>query len=192
MPPIRTMFLALALASPSGALAEDPAAPPPLPTDLSELRERITRARARPGALQREVEPGTARAVLVHRSEMGPAYRLESATYALDGETVYAKVDVDGDLASRREFEVFSGPLAPGVHEVEVRLVYRGVGNGLARFWDGHRFEVQGSHRFGVTAGRLSVIRIAGYERDDTFEVPDRPALRFTGGADTQPTPPAP
>jgi hypothetical protein len=185
VPTIRTILLALPLALAArpafaGAEGEAPGAATPLPTDLSGLKERITRARARPGALQSEVEADTARAVLVHRSEMGPTYHLESATYALDGATVYAKVDVDGDLAGRREFAVFSGPLSPGAHELVVRLVYRGVGEGLARFWDGYRFEVQASHRFGAAAGQLAVIRIAGYERDDASEVPDRPAVRFT------------
>jgi hypothetical protein len=152
--------------------------PAPLPTELSDLKERITSARARPGALQSAV-PGAPRAVLVHRNEMGPEYRLESASYALDGATVYAKVDVDGDLAERREFEVFAGELAPGAHELVVRLVYRGVGEGLSRYWDGYRFEVEATHRFGAAPGQRAVIRVAGYERAGASELPDRPAVRF-------------
>jgi hypothetical protein len=181
---IRLLFV-LALAAPAHgdvpSLAGDPgppSEPTPLPTELSELRERITRARARPGALQDAV-PGAARAVLVHRNEMGPEYRLESASYALDGAIIYAKVDVDGDLADRREFELFSGELAPGAHELVVRLVYRGVGEGLSRFWDGYRFEVEATHRFGAAPGQRAVIRIAGYERAGASELPDRPAVRF-------------
>jgi hypothetical protein len=189
VPPTRTIRLLLVLALAAPALAHGDVPPPagdpgpraepaPLPTELSELRERITRARARPGALQDAV-PGAARAVLVHRNEMGPEYRLESASYALDGATIYAKVDVDGDLADRHEFEVFAGALAPGAHELVVRLVYRGVGDGLSRFWDGYRFEVEATHRFGAAPGQRAVIRIAGYERAGASELPDRPAVRF-------------
>ena len=78
-----------------------------------------------------------AKAVLVHRNEMGSSFYLESVTYALDGAPIYTKVDVDGDLEKREEFEIFNGRVVPGNHQITVQMVYRGHGYGLFSYLEG-------------------------------------------------------
>jgi hypothetical protein len=176
---------AVALAA-SAAVAQDaPPGAPPVEDRFPELRDRITRSKARPGSLADRVGPRDARApraIVLHRNEMGSGFHLESVSYALDGATVYAKLDVDGDLAAEREFAVFDGIVTPGAHVVTVQLVYRGVGGGLDRFHEGFRFQVQSTHPFGAAPDQVVTLRVTGYERDAP-DMADRPAVRFRAEA---------
>jgi hypothetical protein len=159
---------------------------------VSDLKEKIFRTKARLINLQEiaiggDVATG-AKAVLVHRNEMGSSFYLESVAYALDGASVYAKADVDGDLEKREEFEIFSGPLAPGSHQLAVQLVYRGRG-GLFSYMDRYKFRVQSSYSFNAEAGKVSTIRVVGFERGGiTAELKDRPAVRYDVAVDREET----
>lgn len=190
-------ILAAFVAASGAARAGDPAAAPdvpggapataaaPAPDDdralkeqLSGLKERLSRGRLRPGALQQALEPEGPRAVIVQLNGIGPAFRLESVSYAIDGAPVYAKVDVDGDLAGRRELEVWSGRLPPGDHALSVKLVYRGLAEGLSRYYEGYRFQLEARQAFGAAAGRTAVVWVEAYERDPLAALPERPAVR--------------
>src|SRR5689334_386176 len=135
---------ALAVAAGAG-----PAEPRPAPEDLDArlrgieervdaLEDRILRTKARLATLQDMVVGGDlasgAKLVVVHRNEMGASYVLESATFALDGAPVFQEVDDGGALDRRSQLDVFAGRLAPGRHQLAVRLVYRGKGKDAARF----------------------------------------------------------
>src|SRR5262249_1867648 len=145
--------------APAGAPAQAPApstaqAPPPaaaaepetsdeafntrvktLEEQVGDLKEQIFRSKARLMLLQETVLGGDlsagARAVLVHKSEMGSSFVLESAAYALDGAPLFTKADVQGDLNKRRELEIFNGRIVPGPHQIAVKLAYRGHGYGI-------------------------------------------------------------
>ena len=67
---------------------------------------------------------------------------LESVAYALDGAPIFTKVDMNGDLAKREEFEIFNGRIVPGQHQIAVRLVYRGNGFGVFSYLEGYKFKV--------------------------------------------------
>lgn len=153
---------------------------------VSDLREKIYR-KGRLQGLRGKVggdEPAAARAVLVHRNAMGGAFRLQSVRYLLDEAPLYARVDLDGDLARVAELEVFDGELAPGEHRLSVELVYRGHGGPARRYVDRHRFTVRATHAFRVEPGTLSAVRVVGYERGGvTTELKDRPAVRFEASA---------
>jgi hypothetical protein len=120
------------------------------------------------------------KAVLVHRNEMGSSFYLESVAYALDGAPIYTKVDVDGDLEKREEFEIFNGRVVPGNHQIAVQLTYRGHGYGLFSYLEGYKFKVQSSYTFSADPGKVNTIKVVGFEKGGlTAELKDRPAIRY-------------
>jgi hypothetical protein len=151
---------------------------------VSDLKEKIFRTKARLMNLQEMVIGGDittgAKAVLVHRNEMGSSFYLESVSYALDGAPIYTKVDVDGDLEKRDEFEIFNGRIVPGNHQIAVALVYRGHGYGVFSYLEGYKFKVQSSYTFNAEPGKVSTIKVVGFEKGGlTAELKDRPAVRY-------------
>ena len=89
-----------------------------LEEQVVDLKEKIFRTKARLLLLQETVLGGDlstgARAVIFHRNEMGSPFVLESVAYALDGAPIFTKVDANGDLDKREEFEIFNGRIVPG------------------------------------------------------------------------------
>jgi hypothetical protein len=187
-------------ADPVAAAAEPVASPAPAATQapadkselqvraleerVSDLKEKIFRTKARLQSLQEMVIGGDittgAKAVLVHRNEMGSSFYLESASYALDGAPIFTKVDVDGDLEKREEFEIFNGRVSPGEHQISVQLVYRGHGYGIFSYLEGYKFRVQSSNTFTAEAGKVISMRVVGFEKGGiTAELKDRPAVRY-------------
>ena len=151
---------------------------------VNDLKEKIFRTKARLMNLQEMVIGGDitagAKAVLLHRNEMGSSFVLESAAYALDGAPIYTKVDQEGDLDKREEFEIFNGRIVPGNHQVSVKLVYRGHGYGVFSYLEGYKFKVQSSYTFNAEAGKVTNIRVVGFERGGfTTDLKDRPAVRY-------------
>jgi len=111
---------------------------------------------------------------------MGPQFLLESATYILDGAPIYAKLDKEGDLAKREEFEIFNGRIVPGNHQVTVKLVFRGHGFGVFSYLDGYRFKVQSAYTFNAEPGKVTNVKVVGFEKGGiTAELQDRPAIRY-------------
>lgn len=151
---------------------------------VSDLKEKIFKTKSRLMNLQEMVIGGDittgSKAVLVHKNEMGSSFYLESVSYALDGAPVYTKVDVDGDLEKREEFEIFNGRIVPGNHQIAVQLVYRGHGHGLFSYLEGYKFRVQSSYTFNAEPGKVNTIKVVGFEKGGlTAELKDRPAIRY-------------
>jgi hypothetical protein len=151
---------------------------------VSDLKEKIFRTKARLMNLQEMVIGGDittgSKAVLVHRNEMGSSFYLESVAYALDGAPIYNKVDVEGDLEKREEFEIFNGRIVPGNHQIAVLLTYRGHGHGLFTYLEGYKFKVQSSYTFSAEPGKVNTIKVVGFEKGGlTAELKDRPAIRY-------------
>src|SRR5262249_40513739 len=84
-----------------------------LEEQVVDLKEKIYRTKARLLLLQETVLGGDlssgARAVLVHKNDMGGSFALDSVAYALDGAPILTRTDKDGDLSKRPEFEIFNG-----------------------------------------------------------------------------------
>ncbi len=171
--------------APAGQTAEEQAEKVRTLEDrVNDLKEKIFRTKTRLMNLQEMVIGGDiaagARAVLLHRNEMGSAFVLESAAYSLDGNPVYAKADQQGDLGRREEFEVFNGRVAPGNHQLAVKYVYRGHGYGIFDYLDGYRFKVQSSYDFNAEAGKITNVRVVAFEKGNfTDDLKDRPAVRY-------------
>jgi len=155
-----------------------------LEEQVVDLKEKIFRTKARLLLLQETVLGGDlssgARAVLFHRNEMGSSFVLESVAYALDGAPIFTKVDVNGDLDKREEFEIFNGRIVPGQHQIAVRLVYRGHGYGIFSYLEGYKFKVQSSYTFNAEAAKVTTLKIVGFEKGGlTTDLKDRPAVRY-------------
>ncbi len=155
-----------------------------LEEQVVDLKEKIFRTKARLLLLQETVLGGDlsagARAVLFHRNEMGSSFVLETVAYALDGAPIFTKVDVNGDLDKREEFEIFNGRIIPGQHQIAVRLVYRGHGYGLFSYLEGYKFKVQSSYTFNAEATKVTTVKIVGFEKGGlTTDLKDRPAVRY-------------
>lgn len=155
-----------------------------LEEQVVDLKEKIFRSKARLQLLQESVLGGDistgARAVLVHHNEMGDSFVLESVAYALDGAPILTRTDVNGDLAGRKELEVFNGRIVPGQHQVAVKLVYRGHGYGVFSYLEGYRFKVQSSYTFNAEPGKVTTVRVVGFEKGGlSTDLQDRPAVRY-------------
>jgi hypothetical protein len=181
--------------APSRTVAEPP--PPPVTSDeafqtrvktleeqVVDLKEKIYRTKARLLLLQETVLGGDlssgARAVLVHKNDMGGTFALESVAYALDGAPILTRTDKDGDLSKRPEFEIFNGRIVPGQHQVAVKLVYRGHGFGVFSYLEGYKFTVSSSYTFTAEPAKVTTVKVVGYEKGGlTTELKDRPAVRY-------------
>jgi len=181
--------------APSRTAAEP--APPPLTSDeafqtrvktleeqVVDLKEKIYRTKARLLLLQETVLGGDlssgARAVLVHKNDMGGTFALESVAYALDGSPILTRTDKDGDLSKRPEFEIFNGRIVPGQLQVAVKLVYRGRGFGVFSYLEGYKFTVSSSYTFTAEPAKVTTVKVVGYEKGGlTTELKDRPAVRY-------------
>jgi hypothetical protein len=155
-----------------------------LEEQVVDLKEKIYRTKARLLLLQETVLGGDlssgARAVLVHKNDMGGSFALESVAYALDGAPILTRSDKNGDLASRPEFEIFNGRIVPGQHQVAVRLIYKGRGFGVFSYLEGYKFTVSSSYTFTSEPGKVTTVKVVGYEKGGlTTDLKDRPAVRY-------------
>jgi hypothetical protein len=151
---------------------------------VSDLKEKVFRTKARLMNLQEMVIGGDittgAKAVIIHRNEMGSSFYLESVAYALDGAPIYTKADLDGDLDKREEFEVFNGRIVPGNHQLAVQMVFRGHGYGLFSYLKDYKFSTQSAYTIDAEPGKVIMLKVVGYEKGGlTAELKDRPNIRY-------------
>lgn len=151
---------------------------------VNELKEKIFQSKAKLLQLQEVVLKGSisgAKAILIHKNEMGRAFRLNRAQYALDGTPIFNRFDMgEGDLDSQKEIEIFSGSIAPGTHQISVYLEYRGHGYGVFSYLNGYRFKIKSSYTFTAEEGKATTVEIVGYEKGGiTTQLADRPAVRY-------------
>ena len=148
---------------------------------VNELKEKVFRSKARLVLLQEAVLHGSvtgAYALLVHKNTMGSSFKLEYASYHLDGQPIYQPTDTT-ELEKKAEFPIFNGAIVPGQHTVSVYLAYRGASSVFA-YWQGYQFKIKSSFTFHYEEGKITQIKIVGYEKGGvTIDLKDRPAVRF-------------
>jgi hypothetical protein len=179
-------------AAPPAAAPAPAAAPTPegysvqlrqLEQRVSELKEQIFRSKARLNLLKETVLHGViagSRAVVAFKNEMGSAFKLTRAVFAVDGVQVKALADESGKLNEADKFEVFNGAIVPGPHTLMVMLVYQGSGFGVFNYFKGYKFTVRSSHTFTAGEGKLTEITIRGFEKGNiTTPLAERPAVDF-------------
>jgi hypothetical protein len=111
---------------------------------------------------------------------MGGAFKLNSVQYALDGQPIFKKVDVKGDLDDIEEKEIFSGNIVPGNHNISVQMVFQGQGYGFFSYVKGYKFRVKSSYTFTAEEGKIITVKIVGFERGGiTTSLEERPAIRY-------------
>jgi hypothetical protein len=156
-----------------------------LEEQINDLKEKILRTKSRLLLLQEAMVGGTevtsgAKAVLIHRNEMGSAFVLESVSYALDAAPIFTKVDVNGDLDKKEEFEIFNGRIVPGQHQINANLNYKGHGYGVFSYLEGYKFSLKGSYTFNAEPGKVTTVKVIGFESGNfTTDVKDRPKVRY-------------
>lgn len=149
---------------------------------VQALKERAWRAKARVGMLKEAVLGGGigARATIVHKNKMGNSFRLIKLVYALDGTQIFARNDDSGALHKNKNFDVLTGPIAPGSHTVSVLAVYRGHGYGVFKYLNKYRFTVRSSHTFTAAEGKATRVEVNAFERGGvTTKLEKRPAIDF-------------
>ncbi len=184
------------LAPPLPAAEEKPT-PPPSETkelDLSglekradELKEKVSQTKARILQLRKAVVSGAngagARSLIVHRNEMGGFFKLISVQYTLDTAPIYKKVyDVDerGDLNGIEEREIDCRNIAPGNHNILVRMVFQGAGYGIFSYVKGYKFKMTSSYTFTIEEGKNVTIKVVSFEQGGiTTKLQERPAIRY-------------
>ncbi len=150
---------------------------------VDELKEQVFRSKARLNLLKETVLHGViagARTIVYHRNEMGSLYLPIRYVYALDGAEVFSRTDTDGKLGKEKEFEVFSGSIAPGNHTLSVQMVYQGSA-AIFTYFKGYKFTAKSSHTFTASEGKQLQLKVVGFEKGNpiTTDPKDRPAIDF-------------
>ena len=144
---------------------------------VNDLKERIFRSKARLILLRETVMNGVisgAKAVVIHRNEMGSSFALAQVSYSLDGAPIYNKTD------EKEEIELFNGSIVPGNHNLSVFMVYRGNGYGVFSYLKGYNVKVKSSYAFTAEEGKITSLKVVGYEKGGiTTDFKDRPAVRY-------------
>lgn len=146
------------------------------------LKESIFRSKSRLMLLQEEILQNIiseARAVIVHRDDMGSAFKLERVAYFLDTEPIFVQEKREGVADTQARVEVFNGNVSPGNHLLSVEMTYRGEGT-LFSYLDGYRFELKSNYTFYAAKGRVVQITTVGYQKGGlTTDLVERPAIKY-------------
>lgn len=110
----------------------------------AELRSDVGQSHARLRLLEEQLlgRMDGARLTVTQASAVDRLFRLERATYALDGHVVLDRAG--GDLVE--PLTIYDGVIAPGEHTLSVVLRYRGDGLGVASYVSGYRLTLRSSY----------------------------------------------
>jgi hypothetical protein len=151
--------------------------PEEMPTDVrmrrleqktQALKERAWQLKARVQMLKEQTIGGGvgAQAMITHSDQMGASFRLVKLIYSLDGAQVFARSDEGAEsMYKTRNFDVFSGPISPGNHNLQVVATYRGHGYGVFEYLTKFTFTARGNASFTTGEGKISKVECKGYEK---------------------------
>lgn len=132
------------------------------------LKERAWQLKARVQMLKEQTLGGGvgAQAMIGHADQMGASFRLTKLIYSLDGAQVFARSDDAAEsMYKTRSFDIFSGPITPGNHTLQVVATYRGHGYGVFEYLTKFTFTARGSASFTTGEGKISKVECKGYEK---------------------------
>ena len=124
---------------------------------VDELKDQIRRSHTRLAMISDTILSGGAagsRAELVFHDEMSSAFLLTQATFVMDNQVQYNKLDDSGALADQKEIPIYTGSVPPGDHTIQVALTFQGNGYGVFSYLRGYKFEVKSSHSFTAVEGK--------------------------------------
>jgi len=148
---------------------------------INSLKDKIFRSKQRLAILQETVLSGSiagARATIVHKNEVGRAFKLVSVIYYLDEAPVYKKIDKPEEL-EKDEIVVFDGSVVPGPHHLSVYYVYKGRGYVIFSYMKGYTFKMKAGHSFNVDEGNLMEITVTPKDRGSSVKVENRLSVSF-------------
>lgn len=145
------------------------------------LKERAWQLKARVQMLKEQVLGGGvgAQSLIAHSNDMSSSFRLIKLVYTLDGTQVFVRTDEAGDtLYKSKGFDIFSGPIAPGNHNIAALATYRGHGYGVFEYLSKYTFNAKGNQSFIAGEGKIAKIDCRGYEKGGaTTPLEKRPAI---------------
>jgi hypothetical protein len=137
-----TAIAPVAVIEPRAQSAAAPVAPPPpdvsaLSGELSEVLDELIQARTRASVLAKSLFRTRIDINVLRRAD---DQQLVHVKLALDGVPVH---ESDGAALSNGEAHLFSGYVAPGVHEVSVEISEQAKENGTYRYTRAERFRIE-------------------------------------------------
>ncbi len=146
------------------------------------MKERIFKTKTRLLLLRERILNDViaeAKAVIMHRNEMGPSFKLVRLIYHLDGEKIYYQDKSSGTLATKKQFEIYSANVLPGDHILSVEMVYRGDSSVFTYLKD-YLFKLRANFTFYATKGKITNVQAIGFKKGDiTWELTKRPSIKF-------------
>jgi hypothetical protein len=177
------------------------------------LKERAWQLKARVQTLKEQMLGGGvgAQALVSHDNDMGSSFRLVKLTYTLDGTQVFARTDEAGEtLYKTKAFDIFTGPISPGHHQLAMVATYKGHGYGVFEYLSKFTFTARNTSAFTSAEGKISRVECRGFEKGGsgtpmekraaidckvTDQAPEKAAVapaQQTPGSTPMPTAPAP
>ncbi len=135
---------------------------------VNSLKEQVFRAKATLQLLKEIVIQGSssgARAVIWHDNSLSSSFSIDSITYFLDGESIYAYGVGSPGQGLPKEFKLLDGPVPAGNHTIAVSMVLRGNGFGVFSYVDRYTFNVDSSYGFIVEEGKSCEVWVHVKER---------------------------
>lgn len=153
-----------------------------LETRIDDLKEKVFQSKARIVLLRETLLSGNlagARAIVMHTTELGSAWRLEQAYYALDGTKLMNRTDKDNDLKEKRVFQVYDGSVSPGSHTLSVLVKYRGTSVGIFPYFKGYNGDIKSSCDFRAEEGKIAQVKVSVYPEGGVAEsIEQRPQVK--------------
>lgn len=153
-----------------------------LETKIDDLKERVFQSKTRIVLLREKLLSGNlagSKVIIVHKTELGSAWRLSQAIYNLDGARVFSQIDEEGTLSDKEKFEVYNGGLAPGNHKITVFLKYQGTSVGIFPYFKGYSGEIRSVCDIVAKEGKLTRVEVVIYpEGGITESIEKRPNFR--------------
>lgn len=129
---------------------------------VDDLKERVFRSKATLQLLKEIVIEGAstgARATIWHVNKLGTAYKLESVTYLLDGQSKFSKSDPGGSLDDSTEFKIYDGAVPPGNHNLSVDFRVRPTGFGIFKYAQNYEIDVRSNYAFVAEMGKQCTVK---------------------------------
>jgi hypothetical protein len=156
--------------------------------EVNLLKERVFRSKATLQLLKELVIEGAtigAQVSIWHVNKMGPAYKIESIQYFLDGKAIYNETNTESGLNALKEVELHQQTLPPGTHNLQVSLFLRGNGLGIFKYLSAYSFRVQSSYTFEVEEGKIMTVRVVTDEKGGLLKpFVERPDVEYEDTVD--------
>lgn len=149
------------------------------------LKEKIFRTKTRLLLLKERILNDViaeARLVVHHLDDMGGSFKPVQVYYRLDGEDLKLLDNATGALNTEDPVEIFAGNVAPGNHNLQVEMVYRGDST-VFTYMNDYVFKLRANYTFYATKGKITTVTSKGYLKGDmTYDLTDRPSITFKVG----------